>query len=131
MRDTLHDGQEGNRGPKPRPSHAGARSVRASGNGEALHDEGSRLLRVGGQEPGEAFVAALFDLLVDASGLSPIFARSTLKRACERAGVNVETMTKAELVKALPNIRKALETFIPVADVDTRMRAISKLANLP
>ena len=76
-------------------------------------------------------MAALFELLVEASGLSPIFARSTLKRACERAGVNVDTMTKAELIKALPNIRKALETFIPVADVDTRMRAISKLANLP
>lgn len=76
-------------------------------------------------------MAALFELLVEASGLSPIFARSTLKRACERAGINVETMTKAELIKALPNIRKALETFIPVADVDTRMRAISKLANLP
>jgi hypothetical protein len=76
-------------------------------------------------------VAGLFDLLVDASGLSPIFAKSTLKRACERAGVQTETMTKADLIKALPNIRKALETFIPVADVDARMRAISKLANLP
>lgn len=76
-------------------------------------------------------MAALFELLVEASGLSPIFARSTLKRACERAGINVDTMTKSELIKALPNIRKALETFIPVADVDTRMRAISKLANLP
>jgi hypothetical protein len=75
--------------------------------------------------------AALFENLVDASGLSPIFARSTLKRACERAGINVETMTKADLIKALPNIRKALETFIPVADVDARMRAISKLANSP
>jgi hypothetical protein len=72
----------------------------------------------------------LFENIVEASGLSPIFARSTLKRACERAGVHVETMTKADLVKALPNIRKALETFIPVSDVDARMRAISKLANV-
>lgn len=72
-------------------------------------------------------MAALFDSVVQASGLSPIFAPSTLKRACERAGVNTETMTKQDLVKALPNIRKALETFMPMADVETRMRAISKL----
>jgi hypothetical protein len=71
----------------------------------------------------------IFESLVDASGLSPIFARSTLKRACERAGINVDLMTKSDLAKALPNIRKALETFIPVSDVDARMRQISKLAN--
>jgi hypothetical protein len=38
-------------------------------------------------------------------------------------------MTKADLAKALPYIRKALETFIPVSDVDARMRQISRLAN--
>lgn len=74
-------------------------------------------------------MSALFESLIEASGLSPIFARSTLKRACERAGVNFETMTKSDLVRALPYIRKALETFIPIGDVEVRMRAISKLAN--
>ncbi len=74
-------------------------------------------------------MAALFDSVVQASGLSPIFAKSTLKRACERAGVNVETMTKQDLVKALPSIRRALETFMPSGDVEVKMRAISKLTS--
>lgn len=74
-------------------------------------------------------VGALFDNLVQASGLSPIFAPSTLKRACERAGVNAETMTKADLVKALPFVRRALETFMPMQDVEARMRVISKLTS--
>lgn len=72
-------------------------------------------------------MSAVFESLVAASGLSPIFARSTMKRACERVGVNVETMTRADLSKALPSIRRVLETFLPPADVDARMRIISKL----
>ena len=76
-------------------------------------------------------MAALFESLVRVSGLSPIFAKSTIKRACERAGINAETMGRGELLKALPAIRKALETFLPPEDVDKRMREISKLAAPP
>lgn len=76
-------------------------------------------------------MAALFDQLVTASGLSPIFAHGTMKRAVERGGVNPNTMTRADLVKVLPSIRKALETFLPPVDVDAKMRAISKLAGPP
>lgn len=72
-------------------------------------------------------MSAVFESLVVASGLSPIFARSTMKRAVERAGVNIETMTRADLSKALPSIRRVLETFLPPADVDARMKIISKL----
>lgn len=76
-------------------------------------------------------MAALFESLVAASGLSPIFARSTLKRACERAGIDPNMMTRSELSRALPSIRKALETFLPPPDVDKRMKEISKLALPP
>jgi hypothetical protein len=40
-------------------------------------------------------------------------------------------MGRGELLKALPAIRKALETFLPPEDVDKRMREISKLATPP
>jgi len=73
----------------------------------------------------------VFESLVAASGLSPIFARSTMKRAVERVGINTDTMTRADLSKALPSIRRVLETFLPPADVDTRMRIISKLTAVP
>jgi hypothetical protein len=76
-------------------------------------------------------MAALFESLVTASGLSPIFARSTMKRACERAGLNPDAMSRNDLLKALPGIRKALETFLPPEDVDKKMREISKLASPP
>jgi hypothetical protein len=76
-------------------------------------------------------MSPIFENLVAASGLSPIFARSTMKRACERAGIPIETMNRADLTKALPSIRRVLETFLPPADVDARMRIISKLATPP
>ena len=72
-------------------------------------------------------MSAVFESLVVASGLSPIFARSTMKRAVERVGVNVDAMTRADLSKALPSIRRVLETFLPPTDVDARMKIISKL----
>lgn len=72
--------------------------------------------------------ALLFESLIAASGLSPIFARSTLKRACERVGIDPNSMTRSELARALPTIRKALETFLPPPDVDKRMKEITKLA---
>jgi hypothetical protein len=75
-------------------------------------------------------MSALFESLVTASGLSPIFARSTMKRACERAGINPDTMSRNELLKALPAIRKALETFLPPGDVDKRMREVTKLTHV-
>jgi hypothetical protein len=40
-------------------------------------------------------------------------------------------MSRNDLLKALPGIRKALETFLPPEDVDKRMREISKLASPP
>ena len=76
-------------------------------------------------------MSTVFESLVAASGLSPIFARSTMKRACERVNVNIETMTRADLSKALPSIRRVLETFLPPADVDARMKIISKLTAIP
>ena len=75
-------------------------------------------------------MSALCECLVTASGLSPIFARSTMARACERVGINPSTMNRNELLKALPAIRKALETFLPPGDVDKRKRELTKHTHL-
>jgi hypothetical protein len=53
-----------------------------------------------------------------------------MKRACERAGIDPDTMTRNDLLKALPAIRKALETFLPPGDVDKRMREVTKLTHV-
>jgi hypothetical protein len=55
--------------------------------------------------------------------LSP-FRRTIMKRALERAGVNIDTVRPEDLDRALTNIRKVLETFIPVAEVDQQMAEI-------
>ena len=58
---------------------------------------------------------------------SLIFPRSTLKRALERAGLDINTMGPEDLERALPSIRKALETFIPIDEANRRLDALKKL----
>jgi hypothetical protein len=71
--------------------------------------------------------SSLFQQLIAASGLSPIFARTTMKRACERSGVAAEHLTRDDLIKALPSIRQALETYLAPHMVEDRIRAIRRL----
>ena len=72
----------------------------------------------------------LFHQLIEVSGLSPIFAHTTMKRACERGGVSPGQLTRAELLRVLPSIRQALETYLAPQAVEERMREIRKLNNL-
>jgi hypothetical protein len=50
-------------------------------------------------------------------GLSPIFARSMLKRVLERARIDIDALREEDLESALPKIREALETFLPMDEV--------------
>lgn len=75
--------------------------------------------------------SSLFQQLVGASGLSPIFARTAMKRACERSGVPVNDLTRNDLIRALPAIRQALETYLAPHAVEDRMRAIKGLHSSP
>ncbi|HMY18124.1 MAG TPA: hypothetical protein PKA58_17490 [Polyangium sp.] len=70
----------------------------------------------------------LYDKVIAASGLSEVFARGTIKRACSRVGVNAETMTPSELGRALPSIEQALAVFLPADQKDSRMQAIKALS---
>jgi hypothetical protein len=69
----------------------------------------------------------LFDKVIAASGLSEVFARGTIKRACSRVGVVAETMSPSELARALSSIEQALAVFLPADQKDSRMQAIRAL----
>jgi len=70
----------------------------------------------------------LYEKVIAASGLSEVFARGTIKRACSRVGVNAETMSSSELARALPSIEQALAVFLPADQKDSRMQAIRMLS---
>jgi hypothetical protein len=49
------------------------------------------------------------------TGLSSVFARGTIKRALERVGLDLRTMTADDFDRALPVIRQALAVY-PFSD---------------
>lgn len=53
----------------------------------------------------------LFRRVVVASGISSLFADHAIARACERAGVDPNTLTPATLKLALPEIERTVDTF--------------------
>ena len=70
----------------------------------------------------------LFDLVVENSGLAPVFARKALKRACERAGVEPNALSHSALRTALPEIERTIELYLKtdVRAVMARLQAISR-----
>ena len=68
---------------------------------------------------GSSLTESLFDQLVQASELSALFGRSTLERALRRAGVDPQRMTRADLERALPEIRRSIHPFLT-----TRLSAV-------
>jgi hypothetical protein len=70
---------------------------------------------------------SLFDRVVQASGLSSVFATKAVRCACARSNVDAETMNHADLERALPEIEGALGVFLKPHALATRMRAIGKL----
>lgn len=57
-------------------------------------------------------VSALFDQLVVASELSPIFGRGALSRALARLGLLPDRLTKADLMRALPEITRTIRPYL-------------------
>ena len=55
---------------------------------------------------------AVIDALIRLSGLSPIFAKTVVRRAVQRAGVNPDALAKNDLVRVLPELEKALEVYL-------------------
>lgn len=64
----------------------------------------------------------LFDRLLQESGLSPLFARSALQRACARAGVDAQTLSPSGLRTALPEIERTIRTYLHAQTDGTMLR---------
>lgn len=73
---------------------------------------------------------SLFERVVQASELSSLFARATVERALRRANVDPQRMTRADLDKALPEIRRSLSAFLTTR-LDAVMAKIENLARRP
>jgi hypothetical protein len=54
----------------------------------------------------------LFERVVEQSGLSPLFARNALQRACARAGVEAKALSPSGLRTALPEIERTIKTYL-------------------
>jgi len=70
----------------------------------------------------------LLDRVISASGMSELLGRSSLRRACERAGVDPVAMSPGDLGRALPYIAQTLGLFIPPHEVEARMTRIAALS---
>jgi hypothetical protein len=69
----------------------------------------------------------LFEQVIESSGLSPLFARNALRRACSRAGVEADILTPAALRSALPEIERTIQTYMD-SRTSSVMERISALA---
>lgn len=54
----------------------------------------------------------LFEQVVAASGLSAIFARSSVKRVLERGGVDPASFRRADLQRLMPEFERLLKGFL-------------------
>jgi hypothetical protein len=70
----------------------------------------------------------LFNRVVDVSGLSPLFARNALQRACARAGVHSDGLTRGDLRTALPEIERTIRTYLheQTPGVMTRLQELAR-----
>jgi hypothetical protein len=61
---------------------------------------------------------SFFDKVVAACGLSDVFAKTTIRRACERAGVKPDALAPDDMERVVPHIRKSLKVFLPPEEVE-------------
>ncbi len=70
---------------------------------------------------------SLLDDVVEASGLLTLIAPFTVSRLLIAAGVSPQTLTPAELTRALPELEKGLGVYL---DEDQLAAALSRLRRL-
>ena len=73
---------------------------------------------------------SLLDRVVEASGLSGVFARASIVRSLERSGVDVARLTRGDVQRALPEIERALRVFMPDDQVKRQIARIQMLVDL-
>jgi len=70
---------------------------------------------------------SFFDKVVAGCGLSDVFAKTTIRRACERAGVKPEALVPEDMERVVPHIRKSLKVFLPPDEVE---RSIGRILTM-
>jgi len=73
---------------------------------------------------------SLFESVVQTSGLASVFASAVIARALGRVGINVKTLTRQDLARAIPALEQALLIYLPQPEVRTRLAAIERLAGV-
>lgn len=72
--------------------------------------------------------SSLFRRLVVACGLSPLFAEQSMRRVCNKVGLDQpECLTGEQLQRAMPHVRDALAVFLEPEMIDPAMRRIREL----
>ncbi len=65
--------------------------------------------------------------LVEASGLSEIFAEPTIERVCQRVGLDPITLSRHGLIRALPALEEALAVYHAPKELERAMVKIRAL----
>jgi hypothetical protein len=68
---------------------------------------------------------SLLERIIEASKLSPIFARGAIERALQRSGLTPAELTRSNVKRAMPELRRAVEPFMQ-ADTDAVMKEIER-----
>jgi hypothetical protein len=69
--------------------------------------------------------------VIAASGLSPVIAEAAIARTCQRAGIDPRTMSAGDLSRVLPDIQRALRTFLPPDALAARFEALEAIVARP
>jgi len=71
--------------------------------------------------------STLFGALVDQCGLSSLFAKSVVTRACTRAGVNPEQIPRTKLSGLLAEIEVGIQSFLDPDEVTAALERLRAL----
>lgn len=71
----------------------------------------------------------LFNKLVAASGLSPVFAERSFERLLSRAGLTRHSLTKGHIETLMPQIESMLLVYLPGPEVSARLSGVRALAS--
>jgi hypothetical protein len=69
---------------------------------------------------------SLLERIIAASRLSPIFARGAIERALRRSGLEPDELTRSNVKRAMPELRRAVEPFMH-AETDEVMKEIERV----
>lgn len=68
----------------------------------------------------------MLDELIRLSGLSPIFAKTVIRRAVQRAGVDPDAVQRKDLERVLPEVERAMSVYVGQQTAGDRTAAIRR-----